>query len=182
MIDRLSNRVGKELTQYNVLITGRSNVGKSTLFNRLLNGTKSITNNTPGTTRDYKSYDFYLNNLSVRLYDTAGCDLISPNNFLQKEIMIFNEKLIIDSDLILFVVDSKIGLTKNDFEFASYLRKFHSKTFLISNKHDSKKSLQSFWEPLSLGIEYSFPISAFHGLGIEDLKKRNLGFFKIKKF
>ena len=68
----------------------------------------------------------------MRLYDTAGCDLNSPNNFLQKEIMIFNEKLIIDSDLILFVVDSKIGLTKNDFEFASYLRKFHSKTFLIS--------------------------------------------------
>ena len=85
----------KELTQYNVLITGRSNVGKSTLFNRLLNGTKSITNNNPGTTRDYKSYDFNLNDLSVRLYDTAGCDLNSPNNFLQKEIMIFNEKLII---------------------------------------------------------------------------------------
>ena len=182
MIDKLSNRVGKELTQYNVLITGRSNVGKSTLFNRLLNGTKSITNNNPGTTRDYKSYDFYLNNLSVRLYDTAGCDLISPNNFLQKEIMIFNEKLIIDSDLILFVVDSKIGLTKNDFEFASYLRKFHSKTFLISNKHDSKKSLQSFWEPLSLGIEYAFPISAFHGLGIEDLKKEISVFLKSKNF
>ena len=182
MIDRLSNRVGKELTQYNVLITGRSNVGKSTLFNRLLNGTKSITNNTPGTTRDYKSYDFNLNDLSVRLYDTAGCDLNSPNNFLQKEIMIFNEKLIIDSDLILFVVDSKIGLTKNDFEFASYLRKFHSKTFLISNKHDSKKSLQSFWEPLSLGIEYSFPISAFHGLGIENLKKEISVFLKSKNF
>ena len=96
--------------------------------------------------------------------------------------MIFNEKLIIDSDLILFVVDSKIGLTKNDFEFASYLRKFHSKTFLISNKHDSKKSLQSFWEPLSLGIEYSFPISAFHGLGIENLKKEISVFLKSKNF
>ena len=76
MISRICYRVGKELTQFNVLITGRSNVGKSTLFNRLLNGTKSITNNNPGTTRDYKSYEFYLNNLPVRLYDTAGCDLI----------------------------------------------------------------------------------------------------------
>ena len=135
------------MTQFNILITGRSNVGKSTLFNRLLNGTKSITNNNPGTTRDYKSYDFYLNNLSVRLYDTAGCDLISPNNFLQKEIMIFNEKLIIDSDLILFVVDSKIGLTNNDIEFANYLRKFHSKTFLISNKHDNKNLCRVFGSP-----------------------------------
>ena len=169
------------MIQYNVLITGRSNVGKSTLFNRLLNGTKSITNNNPGTTRDYKSYDFYLNNLSVRLYDTAGCDLISPNNFLQKEIMFLNEKLIINSDLILFVIDSKIGLTNNDFEFANYLRKFHSKTFLISNKHDNKKSLQSFWEPLSLGIECSFPISAFHGLGIDDLKKKMSVFLNSKK-
>merc|ERR1711991_180686 len=118
--------------------------------------------------------------LSVRLYDTAGCDLISPNNFLQKGIMIFNEKLIINSDLILFVVDSKIGLTNNDIEFANYLRKFHSKTFLISNKHDNKKSLLSFWEPLSLGIECSFPISAFHGLGIEDLKKE-ISFFLNSK-
>ena len=168
------------MSQFNVLITGRSNVGKSTLFNRLLNGTKSITNNNPGTTRDYKSYEFYLNNLPVKLYDTAGCDLISPNNFLQKEIMLLNEKLIINSDLILFVVDSKIGLTNNDIEFANYLRKFHSKTFLISNKHDNKKSLQSFWEPLSLGIECSFPISAFHGLGIEDLKK-GISFFLNSK-
>ena len=168
------------MTQYNVLITGRSNVGKSTLFNRLLNSTNSITNNNPGTTRDYKSYDFYINNLSIRLYDTAGCDLISPKNFLQKEIMSLNEKLIINSDLILFVVDSKIGLTNNDIEFANYLRKFHFKTFLISNKHDNKKSLLSFWEPLSLGIECSFPISAFHGLGIEDLKKE-ISFFLNSK-
>ena len=119
----------------NIVIVGRSNVGKSTLFNRLLNGTKSITNNNPGTTRDYKSYEFYLNNLSVRLYDTAGCDLISPNNFLQKEIMFLNEKLIINSDLILFVVDSKIGLTNNDIEFANYLRKFDPSTGKEFSKH-----------------------------------------------
>ena len=159
------------MTSFNVLIIGRSNVGKSTLFNRLLNRKTSITDNNPGTTRDFKYVDFYLNDLLVRLYDTAGCDLLSPKSFLQKDIMHINEKLLTDADLILFVIDSKFGLTSNDIEFADYLKKFFFKTFLVSNKHDSKKKLEGFWEALSLGLEYSFPVSAAHGLGIDDLKK-----------
>ena len=170
-----------KLTLFNILIIGRSNVGKSTLFNRLLNRTKSITDNNPGTTRDFKYVDFYLNDLLVRLYDTAGCDLLSPESFLQKDIMYINEKLLKDADLILFVVDSKNGLTSNDIEFANYLKIFFFKTFLISNKHDSRKALEGFWEPLSLGLEYSFPISAAHGLGIDDLKKEILRFLKLKQ-
>ena len=170
-----------KLTLFNVLIIGRSNVGKSTLFNRLLNRTKSITDNNPGTTRDFKYVDFYLNDLLVRLYDTAGCDLLSPESFLQKDIMYINENLLKDADLILFVVDSKNGLTSNDIEFAYFLKKYFFKTFLISNKHDSRKALEGFWEPLSLGLEYSFPISAAHGLGIDDLKKEILRFLKLKQ-
>ena len=169
-----------KLTLFNVLIIGRSNVGKSTLFNRLLNRTTSITDNNPGTTRDFKYIDFNLNELLVRLYDTAGCDLLSPESFLQKDILHINENLLTDADLILFVVDSKNGLTSNDIEFAYYLKKYFFKTFLISNKHDSRKALEGFWEPLSLGLEYSFPISAAHGLGIDDLKKKNFSIFKIK--
>ncbi len=170
-----------KLTLFNILIIGRSNVGKSTLFNRLLNRTKSITDNNPGTTRDFKYVDFYLNDLLVRLYDTAGCDLLSPESFLQKDIMYINENLLKDADLILFVVDSKNGLTSNDIEFANYLKFFFFKTFLISNKHDSRKALEGFWEPLSLGLKYSFPISAAHGLGIDDLKKEILRFLKLKQ-
>ena len=169
------------MTSFNVLIIGRSNVGKSTLFNRLLNRKTSITDNNPGTTRDFKYVDFYLNDLLVRLYDTAGCDLLSPKSFLQKDIMHINEKLLTDADLILFVIDSKFGLTSNDIEFADYLKKFFFKTFLISNKHDSKKKLEGFWEALSLGLEYSFPVSAAHGLGIDDLKKEILRFLKLKQ-
>ncbi len=170
-----------KLTLFNVLIIGRSNVGKSTLFNRLLNRSTSIIDNNPGTTRDFKYFDFYLNDLFLRLYDTAGCDLLSPESFLQKDIMQINEKLLTDADLILFVVDSKTGLTSNDIEFAYYLKKYFFKTFLISNKHDSRKALEDFWEPLSLGLEYSFPISAAHGLGIDDLKKEMLQFLKLKQ-
>ena len=169
------------MTSFNVLIIGRSNVGKSTLFNRLLNRKTSITDNNPGTTRDFKYVDFYLNDLLVRLYDTAGCDLLSPKSFLQKDIMHINEKLLTDADLILFVIDSKFGLTINDIEFADYLKKFFFKTFLVSNKHDSKKKLEGFWEALSLGLEYSFPVSAAHGLGIDDLKKEILRFLKLKQ-
>ena len=95
------------MTSFNVLIIGRSNVGKSTLFNRLLNRKTSITDKNPGTTRDFKYVDFYLNDLLVRLYDTAGCDLLSPKSFLQKDIMHINEKLLTDADLILFVVTQK---------------------------------------------------------------------------
>ncbi len=171
----------RNLNLYNVLIIGRSNVGKSTLFNKLLNRTTSITDNNPGTTRDFKYIDFYLSDLLVRLYDTAGCDLLSPENFLQKDIMSINENLLTHADLILFVVDSKIGLTNNDIEFANYLKNFFFKTFLISNKHDSKKALEGFWEPLSLGLEYSFPISAAHGLGVDDLKNEIFRFLKLKQ-
>ena len=91
-----------KLTFFNILIIGRSNVGKSTLFNKLINRTTSITDNNPGTTRDFKYVDFYLSDLLVRLYDTAGCDLLLPENFLQKDIMSINEHLITDADLILF--------------------------------------------------------------------------------
>ena len=169
------------MTLFNILIIGRSNVGKSTLFNRLLNRSTSIIDNNPGTTRDFKYVDFYLNDLLLRLYDTAGCDLLSPENSFQKDIMHINENLLTDADLILFVVDSKNGLTSNDIEFAYYLKKYFFKTFLISNKHDSRKALEGFWEPLSLGLEYSFPISAAHGLGIDDLKKEMLRFLKFKQ-
>ena len=170
-----------KLTLFNVLIIGRSNVGKSTLFNRLLNRSTSIIDNNPGTTRDFKYADFYLNDMLLRLYDTAGCDLLSPESSFQKDIIHINEKLLTDADLILFVVDSKNGLTSNDIEFAYYLKKYFFKTFLISNKHDSRKALEGFWEPLSLGLEYSFPISAAHGLGIDDLKKEMLRFLKFKQ-
>lgn len=169
-----------KLTLFNVLIIGRSNVGKSTLYNRLLNKTTSITDNNPGTTRDFKYFDFYLSDLLIRLYDTAGWDLLSPENFLQEDIKSINENLLIDADLILFVVDAKSGLNNNDIEFANYLKKFFFKTFLISNKHDSKKALDDFWDPLSLGLEHSFPISAAHGLGVDDLKKEILNFLELK--
>ncbi|MFL2802007.1 MAG: ribosome biogenesis GTPase Der [Paracoccaceae bacterium] len=169
------------MASFNILIIGRSNVGKSTLFNRLLNKTKSITDNNPGTTRDFKYYDFYLSNQLVRLFDTAGCDLLTPEKFLQKDIKSKNENLLADCDLILFVVDSKSGLTNNDIEFANYLREFHFKTFLISNKHDNKNTMEGYWDSLSLGLENSFPISAVHGLGIDDLKNGILKFLKSQK-
>ncbi len=170
-----------QLSSFNILIIGRSNVGKSTLFNRLLNKTSSITNNTPGTTRDFKFADFYLSNSLVRLYDTAGFDLVSSANFLQKEINFINQRLLKEANLILFVVDSKIGLTNNDIEFSDYLKRLHFKTFLVSNKHDNKKKIENFWEPLSLGLENSFPISAVHGYGIDDLKKEILKFINSKQ-
>ena len=84
------------MTQYNVLITGRSNVGKSTLFNRLLNSTNSITNNNPGTTRDYKSYDFYINNLDINLI----CEQPKVSKYRDKIIKSLSNLLNVDKELI----------------------------------------------------------------------------------
>ena len=106
-----------ELTFFKILIVGRSNVGKSTLFNRLSNKSTSIIHDSAGTTRDFKFFDIYLSNFLLRIYDTAGFDFTSSENFLQKEINFINEKLLLDADLLLLVIDSKIGLTNSDRNF-----------------------------------------------------------------
>ena len=97
------------MTLFNILIIGRSNVGKSTLFNRLLNRSTSIIDNNPGTTRDFKYVDFYLNDLLLRLYDTAGCDLLSPENSFQKETSLHKPKYLFQIDKICKIFKLNFG-------------------------------------------------------------------------
>ena len=120
------------MNSFNIIIAGCPNVGKSTLFNRLIRKSTAIVDNVPGTTRDYKRAKLQVGKLPCNLYDTAGID-DSSDNYLNKEISSKTRLLLDSADLILFMTDAKAGLTGNDIEFANSLRKYKSKILLLTN-------------------------------------------------
>ena len=156
------------MDSFKIVITGRPNVGKSTLFNRLLKKKVSIVYNTPGTTRDYNSAEFNIGAVTCLLFDTAGIESHSSPD-LNDKTSSKTKSLLSIADIILFITDAKNGMTGNDIEFANYLRKFKTKIFLLSNKMETKAAEEGYWDFFTLGIGDPIPISASHGLGITDL-------------
>ena len=150
-----------------VALVGRPNVGKSSLFNRMLRKKISIIENTPGITRDriygvanYKDYKF-------NLIDTGGID-ISTGEF-NLEIKMQAEIAIDEADVVIFVVDGKEGLNANDKVVSEILYKSKKKVIVAINKMDSnefKKNLMDFYE---LGFEHYIGVSAEHGKGMDNL-------------
>ena len=150
-----------------VALVGRPNVGKSSLFNRMLRKKISIIENTPGITRDriygvanYKDYKF-------NLIDTGGID-ISTGEF-NLEIKVQAEIAIDEADVVIFVVDGKEGLNANDKVVSEILYKSKKKVIVAINKMDSneyKKNLMDFYE---LGFEHYIGVSAEHGKGMDNL-------------
>ena len=157
-----------------VAIVGRPNVGKSTIFNRFTESKKAITYNTSGTTRDRNYGECIWNGKSFTLIDTGG---YIENNSKNDDFNITNSinnqiKLAInESDIILFVVDAKDGLTDNDKEFAKIIRKYKGDkhVILIVNKADNEKLDFAGYEFLQLGFDNIFKISACNGFGTGDL-------------
>lgn len=157
---------------FKISIMGRTNVGKSTLFNRLVRANKALTFNRKGVTRDAKEKVIKIFDKEVTIidapgmYDYAECD---NNPILLNAI---NEKLnniIKESNIILFVIDAIEGITNDDIKIASDLRKSCNKIFLAVNKSEGKVKEQAFIDALSLGFENTISISAEHGQGIDDL-------------
>ncbi|MFL2790365.1 MAG: ribosome biogenesis GTPase Der [Paracoccaceae bacterium] len=159
------------MNSFNIIIAGRPNVGKSTLFNRLIKKRVAIVDNVPGTTRDYRSSKLNIGEFNCRLFDTAGIDGSCDNHF-NKEISFKTRHLLDSADVILFITDARAGLTGNDIEFASDLRRYTSEILLLTNKMETKAAEHGFWDFFSLGIEEPIPISASHGLGIPELLER----------
>lgn len=148
-----------------VAIVGRPNVGKSTLFNRIIGGRRALVKDVPGVTRDrlYGSTEY--EGLPFTIIDTGGFESISDANIkvqIREQIMI----AIDESDLILFVSDGREGLTHEDIDISRNLRKTNKKIFLIVNKIDEEKQLSNIQDFYSLGFEKIFPVSAEHGKGI----------------
>ncbi len=151
-----------------VSIIGRPNVGKSTLFNKIVGKKISITEDTPGVTRDRIYQRASWLNYNFLLVDTGGLDLRDEDIFMS------NIKAQVDlaldtSNVIIFLVDGLDGVSSTDREIANYLRKAKKKVVLAVNKFDSKKSRENLYDFYELGLGDPFTISAEQGMGVGDL-------------
>ena len=150
-----------------VVLLGRPNVGKSTIFNRLVGKKISIIEDTPGITRDRIYGTVTHNGVSFHLIDTGGIDIAEED--FNSDIKGQAELAIDEADIILFVVDGKEGLTSNDFVVRDMLRKSKKEIFVVINKTDSKYYKEHEFDFYELGFEHYFPVSGEQNLGIYDL-------------
>ena len=154
---------------FTVAIVGRPNVGKSTLFNRLVGKKLALVDDTPGVTRDRRPGDARLIDLKFRFIDTAGLEEAAPET-LQGRMRAQTEAAIEEADLSLFVVDAKMGLTPVDQTLAEMLRRKGKPVVLVANKSEARGSDGGFYDSYTLGLGEPTPISAEHGQGMLDLR------------
>ena len=153
-----------------VAVVGRPNVGKSTLVNRLIGSRKAIVEEKPGVTRDRNDFDVEWGGKDFTLVDTGGW---LPNTgqatALDNKVSEQSEQAIEDADLVLFVVDVRVGIAAEDALIAEKLRSRKSPSFVVANKVDDPAHEASMWEFMSLGLGEPKPVSALHGRGTADL-------------
>ena len=154
---------------FTVAIVGRPNVGKSTLFNRLVGKKLALVDDTPGVTRDRRPGDAKLIDLRFTIIDTAGLEETGPDT-LEGRMRAQTEAAIDEADLTLFVVDAKAGLTPLDKTFGELLRRSGKPVVLVANKSEAKGSDGGFYDAFTLGLGEPVPVSAEHGQGMIDLR------------
>lgn len=145
-----------------VAIVGRPNVGKSSLYNRLLGRREAIVQDQPGITRDRIYGECTWNRRDFLLIDTGGM-VPEDRGKLRKAIFAQAEKAIEEADLVLFVVDVKEGVTPLDMEIAEILRSSRTPVILVANKADNEKEEEAIGEFYELGLGDIYPLSAIHG-------------------
>ncbi len=151
-----------------VAIVGRPNVGKSTLFNRLLGKRKAIVEDFPGVTRDRHYAEVTRFDRPFLLIDTGGFEPVSEDKLLT-QMREQSQLAIEEADIIFFLMDVREGLTASDEEVANMLRKIDKPVFYMVNKVDGEKQELGASEFYALGIEKIYSISAEHGRGVNDL-------------
>lgn len=152
-----------------VVIVGRMNVGKSTLFNRLSKRVRSITLDFEGVTRDYLKEEVEWRDSLFDLVDSGGIHLRKSQDPLFERVRTQVLALIQEADVVLFMVDATVGALQEDHEIARYIHKLNKPTILVLNKMDHKRAQEQAFEFERLGFEHSVGISAEHGKGIPDL-------------
>jgi GTP-binding protein len=160
---------------FTVAIIGRPNVGKSTLFNRLVGRQLALVDDLPGVTRDRREGEGRIADLAFRLIDTAGFEE-APPDALAGRMRAQTERSLDLADVALLVIDARAGLTPADRHFARWLRRWGKPVVLVANKAEGRAALADLGEAYALGLGDPVPISAQHGEGLGELYERLLPF------
>ncbi len=150
-----------------VVIVGRPNVGKSTLFNRIVGEQAAIVENRPGVTRDRKELEAEWLGVPFRVIDTGGW--MPGGDDLESKVSKQVENAVDEADLVLFVVDASVGGREDDEAVANWLRRGGHQTLVVANKADNNQRETDLWQFLSLGLGDPVPVSALHGRRAGDL-------------
>ncbi len=151
-----------------VAIIGRPNVGKSTLFNRLMRKHTAIVADTPGVTRDRREGDTLIGDRLFRLVDTAGLDDADQRQ-IEGRMRLQTESAVNNANLVLFLIDARAGLTPLDSHFAAWLRTRHCPVLLLANKCEGSAGEPGRLESYTLGLGDPIAVSAQHGQGLTEL-------------
>lgn len=151
-----------------IAIVGRPNVGKSTLFNRLVGKKMALVDNQPGVTRDRREAMATLGDLSFLLTDTAGFHYEAQEALVSK-VQDQITRAIEEACLLLFLIDARTGVTEEDKVIAQILRKTHKPILLIANKAESQEAERNVYEAFALGLGSPLTFSAEHGQGLSEL-------------
>jgi GTP-binding protein len=150
-----------------VVIVGRPNVGKSTLFNRIVGEQAAIVENRPGVTRDRKVLEAEWLGVPFRVIDTGGW--MPSGSDLEDKVSRQVEAAVGEADLVLFVVDASVGVLEDDEHVADWLRRGHRPVMVVANKADNNRREGDLWQFLALGLGDAIPVSALHGRRAGDL-------------
>ena len=156
------------MTLPTVVIVGRPNVGKSTLFNRIVGEQVAIVEDRPGVTRDRNETEAEWLGHHFLLVDTGGW-LPDGGSVLDEKVSRQVEAAVKTADVVLFLVDAGVGLTDDDQSLANWLRRITAPVLMVANKADNERRENDRWEFMSLGIGEPIPVSALHGRRAGDL-------------
>jgi GTPase len=164
-----------------VALVGRPNVGKSTMFNRLVGERVAVTHDIPGTTRDRLMGETFWNGINFTIIDTGGIEVYQPKGSRDESPLAEGSKDFVpqieaqamaavnDADAIIMVVDTKFGITAADETIAEVLRRTNKPVLIAANKADELQHQDSAYDFYALGLGSVHPVSAIHGVGVGDM-------------
>jgi GTPase len=153
---------------FTVIIVGRENVGKSSLFNRMINKAKAIVDDYPGVTRDKIYGDAEWVGKRFKVVDTGGM-MFEGADRIKKEVIKQIEGVIHEADLVVFMVDGRAGMVPDDRKIMDFIKRNNNNYVVVVNKVDNEERKNEIYEFYELGVDRLFPMTVAHSIGIDDL-------------